>query len=152
MTIGDQPPPRPHEPDRSPALPGSITGSSRSGPHPGQAAHRAVIYVRTPPGSDAGEAGRQLGICRDKAADLDLSVIAEIQDLGSPASLRARRPGWARVVDLVSRNEARVVLCSDFTRITDSWADVHLVMTLVREHGIDVVTSGDNPSRRRRES
>lgn len=53
-------------------------------------------------------------------------------------------------MDLVSADHVDVVLCSTFTRITNSWGDVHVVMSLAREHGIDIVTIGGSRYGRRR--
>ena len=110
----------------------------------GSTARRAVIYVRMSQdrsGEGAGVA-RQEESCRALALARGWDVVAVVDDTMSATKVKAsQRPGWRKVLAMISDGDVDVVVAYHLDRITRTMLDLEELISLAVEHGVGVATS-----------
>lgn len=112
---------------------------------------KAVIYTRISADRDGDQlgVGRQEKACRELADTLGWKVIAvKIDDdrtAYGKSGMRARRPGYAALLDMLSTGEANAVLCWHVDRLYRQARDLEPLIDIVERTGalIRPVTMGE---------
>jgi site-specific DNA recombinase len=108
-----------------------------------QAPKRAVIYTRISR-DDSGEGKsneRQEEDCRAFARLRGWEVIDVQHDISISAYTGKARPGWARVMEMMSGREADVVIAWKLDRITRTVRELSDIIQLSRETGVSIATT-----------
>lgn len=104
---------------------------------------RAVIYTRVSR-DDTGEGksnARQEEDCRALARMRGWEVVDVQQDISVSAYSGKTRPGWERVLELMRKGEADIVIAWKLDRITRTVRELTNIIALSRETGVSIVTT-----------